>query len=65
MLDNWLWSVRIQDVGCDEIESPKRRYGQAKILSIGPSGLENFFYDLTAIAVDIVKSMVAMNVAGC
>ena len=63
MIDMDLWNMRIQDVGCDEKYLPPKRYRAAKIFSVGPIGAQKLYYNLTAIAIDIVKSMVAMNVA--
>ena len=60
LIDKDIFHERIQDIGCTEKELSKKRYRQAKILSVGPEGKEVFFYDLTSIAVDYVKKMYAM-----
>ena len=65
MIDTNLWNMRIQDVGCAEKNLPKKRYRAAKILSVGPIGSEKIFHNLTTVAVNIVKSMVAINAARC
>lgn len=59
-IDNAIFLQRIQDNGCTDVELPKKRYRQAKILSVGPTGAERFFYHLTALAVDYAKQMSAM-----
>ena len=64
ILEDSVRNERIQDVGCKEVELPKRRYRLAKILSVGPAGNEKYYFNLTAIAVDIVKDMAAVHAAG-
>ena len=57
-IDADAWEVYLQDKGCLENKLPKKRYKQAKILSVGPKNGEMvFYYYLTVIAVDFVKAM--------
>jgi len=55
MINDTEWNKRIQDNGCRVEELLMKRYKQAKILSVGPQN--TFYYYLTAIVVDYVKSM--------
>ena len=63
-MENEIFLNRIQDVGCKESELPKKRYRMAKILSVGPEGNQVYYYNLTAIAVDFSKLMLAIFVVG-
>ena len=56
-VDESIWNLRIQDLGCKENELKAKYYCRNKIMSVGPKGNQLFYYDLTALAVDINKSM--------
>ena len=57
LLEESDFKMRLQDRGCAQSELPKKRYKQAKILSVGPDKHAKFYYGLTSIAIDYVKIM--------
>ena len=54
-VDDALWNLRIQDTGCTEDKLKKKVYCRNKVMCVGPAGNKLFYYDLTALAVDINK----------
>ena len=57
-IDDAIWHQRIQDVGCTKEALPHTTYLRSKIPPIGPEGHGIYYYNLTAVAIDIIKKMV-------
>ena len=64
MINNQDFNTRIQDAGCKENHPPKRRYNQAKTLSVGPEEHRLFYHHLTSIAIDYVKVVQTEKIEG-
>ena len=58
------WHARLQDKGCDKDGMPSKTYNRSQIPGIGPKGHEVFYYDLTAIAIDMLHNMKMENNVG-
>ena len=50
------WCLLIQDAGCTKEEIPKKTYLQSQIPPIGPLKQKCYYYGLTYIAIDYIKS---------
>ena len=49
------WDQRLQDVGCAKDALPSKTYKRGQIPPIGPHGMELYYYNLAAIAIDYLK----------
>ena len=61
LLPNDLWTERVQDLGQPFAELGSKTYKRNKIMSVGPPSDNRYYYDLTAIAVDLCKIMRQMQ----
>ena len=61
LLPHDLWIERIQDLGRPFCELGSKTYKRNKIMSVGPPSHSLYYYDLTAIAVDLCKIMRSMQ----
>ena len=52
-----VWYSRMQDEGCEKSKLPKKTYLQSTIPPIGPKDSPLFYYDLSSIAIDLLKKM--------
>ena len=55
LICNEVWNSRIQDIGCKKALLSARTYQRAQIPPIGPEGDELYYYDLSCIAIDLIK----------
>jgi len=52
-----VWYSRMHDEGCEKSKLPKKTYLQSTIPPIGPKDSPLFYYDLSSIAIDLLKKM--------
>ena len=63
-IDDEEWSWRLQDGGCALSELPKKTYNKPKIPRYGPTEAPRYYYDLTSIAIDYLKSFKSQHELG-
>merc|ERR1740124_29560 len=59
------WCLRIQDAGCMNEYMPKKTYLQFQIPPIGPPEQKYYYYGLTSISIDYIKSFQNECKIGC
>ena len=55
LIPNEVWTVRIQDRGCNKSELEKKTYKKSQIPGIGPDDDKRYYYGLASIAIDFIK----------
>ena len=58
-IDEVVWEMRLQDLGCSKDELEKPTYRQNKIPPFGPKENQKYYPHLSAIAVDFLKSIIS------
>ena len=56
-IDDALWSHRLQDNGCSLAMLPKATYNRSKIPPVGPKESPTYYYNISSIAIDYLKTM--------
>ena len=63
-IDDEIWNMRLQDVGCSKEQLHKATYRQNKIQPFGPKDNPKYYPHLSAIAVEFLKAMISEQKEG-